>query len=146
MYSYVFALEAQCNTSHALYPILHGITRLGSNPRPLLPLSTCRPRGDQSPPGAAPSFRRRVLLICHPRRSELPLPLPIHGRGVWPSLRHASSESAATTVEAHAAPYRCVLLWCRGRGCTVHRPWRNVRMPHASLPSLSPSLTTGGCG
>jgi hypothetical protein len=34
---------AQCNTSYSLYPILHGITRLDSNPRPPLPLPLHRP-------------------------------------------------------------------------------------------------------
>jgi hypothetical protein len=36
------------------------------------------------------------------------------------------------------------IRWASGKGCTVRSPWRTVRMTHASLPSLSPSLTMGG--
>jgi hypothetical protein len=45
LYSIYTAQGAQCNTTHALHTILHGITSLGSNPRPLASAALAPPPG-----------------------------------------------------------------------------------------------------
>jgi hypothetical protein len=58
LYSIYTAQGAQCNTTHALHTILHGITSLGSNPRPLASAALA------PPPGRSISAGGNVLVGC----------------------------------------------------------------------------------
>jgi hypothetical protein len=124
MYSYIISPRGSSNISHALYTILHGIMRLGSNPRPPLPLPSPPPRR---------SISTAALVGCTAEPSD-----PPHRCG------QDTAEGPTLTYGRSMAALRVVLIGHHvAMGLPLGLPCLHVVISLAPIWIRSPFRTTG---
>jgi hypothetical protein len=162
---YIYRQGAQCNTSHALYPILHGITSLDSNSTPPASTALVPPSGRSisAEGSAAPLWSGRadgptsrgdsISSGCLGATSPRRLPRasgPALPRGCGGSTRGRQAAAPLEPLGSSGAAGRC---WrppsesAVGTGCSgasSHRPGLHAPPPRRALPSVASGLRHRG--